>query len=93
MVRRELIAKLAAENPKLTQAQAEKAVDAICGAIIRHLEQGGRVELRRLGNFHVTQIAGRLGRHPRTGEYVHTGPKAVARFRASRLLQQRMNSE
>ena len=51
MLRTELVAKLAAENPNLTRSDAEKVVSTIFDAIVRHLEEGGRVEFRGFGAY------------------------------------------
>lgn len=44
MTRSELVAKIAAENPKLTQAEADKIVRMIFDSMTETLAQGGRVQ-------------------------------------------------
>ena len=46
MIKSELIAKLAEENPHLTQRDIERVVGVILESMIQALEDGGRVELR-----------------------------------------------
>ncbi|MDO9249281.1 MAG: HU family DNA-binding protein, partial [Phenylobacterium sp.] len=49
MIKSELIAKLAEENPHLTQRDIERVVGVILERMIQALENGGRVELRGFG--------------------------------------------
>ena len=53
MIKSELIAALAGENPHLTQRDVERLVDVIFEAMTGALESGGRVELRGFGAFSV----------------------------------------
>ena len=46
MIKSELIAKLASENPHLTQRDVERVVTVILDSMTDALEKGGRVELR-----------------------------------------------
>ena len=48
MIKSELIARLAEENPHLTQRDIERVVGVILERMIQALEQDGRVELRLL---------------------------------------------
>ena len=50
MIKSELIAKLAEENPHLTQRDIERVVGVILERMIEALESGGRVELRGFGS-------------------------------------------
>ena len=51
MIKSELIARLADENPHLTQKDVERVVGVILDRMTESLEQGGRVELRGFGAF------------------------------------------
>lgn len=93
MVRSELIEKLTAENPHLTQADITKVVDAIFDQIASAVSQGGRVELRGFGAFQAKQRRARLGRNPSTGGPVHVETKQVVAFKASKNLLARINDE
>src|ERR1700761_9767114 len=70
MIKSELIAKLAEENPHLTQRDIERVVGIILERMIQALEDGGRVELRGFGALSVRSRDARAGRNPRTGEPV-----------------------
>ena len=75
MIRSELVAKIAAENPHLTHADAESIVRTIFQSITDALAEGWRVELRGFGSFSVRRRDPRRGRNPRTGEDVEVEAK------------------
>ncbi|WP_375571278.1 integration host factor subunit beta [Seohaeicola saemankumensis] len=92
MLRSELVAKIAAENPKLTQHDAEKIVRTIFDSITGTLAEGGRVELRGFGSFTARRREPRQGRDPRTGEAVEVEAKSVPFFKAGKELRDRVNA-
>ncbi|WP_375573873.1 HU family DNA-binding protein [Seohaeicola saemankumensis] len=92
MLRSELVARIAAENPKLTNADAEKIVRTIFDSITETLGEGGRVELRGFGAFTVKHREPRQGRNPRTGDSIHVVAKSHPFFKASRKLLARLNA-
>src|ERR1700760_3031119 len=53
MIKSELIAKLAEENPHLTQRDIERVVSVVLERMIQALETGGRGELRGFGGLSV----------------------------------------
>jgi integration host factor subunit beta len=91
MIRSELIATIARENPHLSKRDAERIVDTIFDSITTSLARGERVELRGFGVFSVRHRDARDGRNPRTGEPVEVGQKSVPFFKAGKLLLQRLN--
>jgi integration host factor subunit beta len=93
MIKSELIAALAKENPHLTQRDIERVVGVILERMIQALESGGRVELRGFGAFSVRPRDARAGRNPRTGESVRVRAKNVPFFKAGKELRARLNSE
>ena len=93
MIKSELIASLAAENPHLTQKDVERVVGAILERMILALEQGGRVELRGFGAFSVRSRPARSGRNPRTGETVDVPAKHVPFFKSGKELRARLNAD
>jgi integration host factor subunit beta len=92
MLRSELIARLAEENPHLKVREVEKIVDVIFDEISAALERGDRVELRGFGAFSVRKRDARTGRNPRTGEPVSVEPKHVPFFKAGKELRSRLNN-
>jgi integration host factor subunit beta len=93
MIRSELVAKIAAENPGLTKADAEKIIHAIFDTIAEHLAEGGRVELRGFGAFSARHRDARTGRNPRNGQSVQVNAKVVPFFKVGRELRARLNAE
>lgn len=92
MLRSELIARLAEENPSYKLREIEKIVDVIFDEIAAALERGDRVELRGFGAFSVRQRDARTGRNPRTGQPVSVEPKNVPFFKAGKELRARLNN-
>jgi integration host factor subunit beta len=92
MIKSELIAALAAENPHLTQRDVERVVSVIFERIIQSLEDGGRVELRGFGAFSVRSRPARSGRNPRTGDTVEVPAKHVPFFKSGKELRARLNA-
>lgn len=93
MIKSELIEKLAAENPHLTQAEVERLVSVVLGRMVETLSDGGRVEIRGFGAFSVRHRPARQGRNPRTGETVDVPAKAVPFFKSGKELRERLNAE
>ena len=82
MIRSELVQKLCADFPDLTQREVEGVVSAIFDSITDQLAKGGRVELRGFGAFSTRQRDARVGRNPRTGEVGLGQRQARALFQA-----------
>ena len=93
MIKSELIAALASENPHLTQNDIERVVGVILEQMIEALEGGGRVELRGFGAFSVRCRPASAGRNPRTGEAVKVRAKNVPFFKAGKELRVRLNGD
>ena len=93
MIKSELIASLAEENPHLTQKDIERVVSVILDRMIQALEDGGRVELRGFGAFSVRSRGARSGRNPRTGEAVSVRAKHVPFFKSGKELRVRLNAD
>jgi integration host factor beta subunit len=93
MIKSELIARLANENPHLTQKDVERVVGVILERMIGSLEEGGRVELRGFGALSVRSRPARAGRNPRTGETVDVRAKHVPFFKSGKELRGRLNAD
>lgn len=92
MLRSELYAKIAAENPDLPFEVAMASVDTVFETIIAALERGKRVELRGFGAFTCRQRKARVGRNPKNGAAVDVEPKAIPWFKASKSITDRLNA-
>lgn len=93
MIRSELIAKIAEENPHLFQRDVEKIVNTVFEEIIEAMARGDRVELRGFGAFSVKKRDARTGRNPRTGDSVSVEEKHVPFFKTGKLLRDRLNGQ
>jgi DNA-binding protein HU-beta len=74
---------IVAAQSGLTRSQAEGAIKAYEGAIIRTLTDGGEVRLGGFGTFKTSERAARTGRNPQTGGTVEVPARTVPRFSAS----------
>lgn len=93
MIKSELIAKIAEENPHLYQRDVERIVGTIFDEIIEAMANGNRVELRGFGAFSVKKRDARQGRNPRTGEAVMVEEKYVPFFKTGKALRDRLNED
>ena len=91
MIKSQLIAKLAGENPHLTQRDIERVVGVILDRMTEALAGGGRVELRGFGAFSTRGRDARKGRNPRTGETVDVSAKRVPYFKPGKEMRERLN--
>ena len=93
MIKSELVALLASENPHLKKADLERVVAVMFDRVVQTMERGGRVELRGFGIFSVRSRAARKGRNPRTGEPVMVTAKHMPFFKSGKELRERLNAE
>ena len=93
MIRSELLAALAKENPELRAEEVERVVDVFFEEIAQRLAQGGRVELRGFGAFSTRERDARKGRNPRTGDTVDVPGKRVPYFKPGKEMRLRLNAE
>lgn len=93
MIRSELVARIAAQNPHLFAKKVEAVVDTILDRIAGALADGDRVELRDFGTFCVRDREARAARNPRTGESVMAKAKAHVHFRPGKAMRVRLNLE
>lgn len=91
MTKAELIKAWAGENPTLTQAQYEAALNSLCNVIAAELLGGGEVALPHLGKFKTSRTAARAGRNPRTGEAIDVPAKTKAVFVMGKELKEALN--
>jgi integration host factor subunit beta len=87
MTRSELIEALS-QKTNQPRSVSERAVMVFFDAIQQQLEQGGRVELRGFGSFHVKQYPAYRGRNPRTGAPVVVAAKKLPVFRTGKEIRE-----
>ncbi len=93
MIRSELLAALAKDNPDLRAEEVEQVVDIFFDEISQRLAEDGRVELRGFGAFSTRERDARKGRNPRTGEQVEVPAKRVPYFRSGKEMRRVLNDE
>lgn len=70
----------------LSNANSQKALDAILDNIKAAMNKGENVQLLGFGTFSVDERAAREGRNPRTGETMTIEAKKVVKWKASKGL-------
>ncbi len=80
-----------AQAAEISKSAAERAVDALIGAVKSTLKKGGMVTLVGFGTFYVARRQARAGRNPRTGEALRIKAARVPRFRAGKALKDAIN--
>lgn len=91
MIRSELVARIAEQNPHLYARDVEAIVDTILDRITAALVDGDRVELRDFGTFCVRDREGRRGRNPRTGKEVVVPARTHVHFKPGKSMRERLN--
>ncbi|OSZ63264.1 integration host factor subunit beta [Sphingomonas sp. IBVSS1] len=92
MIRSELVAIVAEQNPHLTVRDVEAIVTTIFDEITDALAEGRRVELRGFGAFSTRAREARTGRNPRTGTAVEVDAKRVPYFKPGKELREKLNA-
>jgi DNA-binding protein HU-beta len=80
-----------AQQAELSKLAAERAVDALVGAVKTNLRKGQAVTLVGFGTFYPGQRAARTGRNPKTGEALQIAAARVPKFRAGKALKDAIN--
>jgi nucleoid DNA-binding protein len=75
----------------ISKKEAGILLEIILGSVVRALQRGDRVELRRFGTFATRVRRARKGRNPATGFQVDVGPSRVPHFRPSEELKALLN--
>jgi integration host factor subunit beta len=93
MIRSELIARIAGQNPHLFAKDVEDVVAAILDRIAAALAAGDRVELRDFGAFSIRKHEARTSRNPRTGGEVSVPVRTHIHFKPGKAMRERLNLE
>mgnify|MGYP003589504521 CR=1 FL=1 len=91
MIKSELVARIAAQNPHLYQRDIENIVNTILGTVADAMTTGARARLRAPGAVSVKSRPARTGRNPRTGEKVPVSEKYVPFFKTGKEMRERLN--
>jgi integration host factor subunit beta len=100
MIKSELVQHILANHPHLHRMRthlyprdAERIVNTILDEIVAALARGDRVELRGFGVFSVRDRPARIARNPGTGVIVSVHWRRMPRFKTSKEMRDRLNSE
>ena len=80
-----------AQAAEVSKSAAERAVDALIGAVKSSLRKGEMVTLVGFGTFYVVRREARAGRNPRTGAEIRIKAAQVPKFRAGKALKDAIN--
>ncbi len=80
-----------AQQAEISKLAAERAVDALVGAVKSSLRKGQPVTIVGFGTFYPGTRAARTGRNPKTGAAVEIPAARVPRFRAGKALKDAVN--
>ena len=81
-----------AQSAEISKSAAERAVDAMVGAIKSSLKKGDSVTLVGFGTFYAGKRAARTGRNPQTGDSITIDSRRVLSFKPSQVLKDRVNN-
>lgn len=87
--KRDMVERIA-ESVGVTGDVARAIVQATLDNMIGTLATTGRIELRNFGVFTVKVTAPRKARNPRTGESVMIGERRVVRFKAGKVMAEKI---
>ncbi len=79
-----------AERAGVTAADADRAIDAVIGAITDALVKGDKVSLPGFGIFETRERAARTGRNPQTGESIEIAASTSAAFKPGAELKRKL---
>lgn len=93
MNKTELVAQVRARSAgKLTQAQAEEAVNTILATMMEALGNKEPVQLTGFGSFKTSKRNARTGRNPRTGEPLEIPESRTVTFKPGKELKEMLNA-
>ena len=80
-----------AQAAEISKSAAERAVDAMIGAVKTSLRKDEMVTLVGFGTFYAGKRAARTGRNPKTGAEVEIKAARLPKFRAGKALKDAIN--
>ncbi len=86
------VVKAVASRAGLSQADADRAVNAFIDAIADALTRGEKVTVTGFGTFEVRDRAARMGRNPQTGAPLHIPATKTPAFKAGKGLKDAVRS-
>ncbi|MCE3249196.1 MAG: bacterial nucleoid DNA-binding protein [Geminicoccaceae bacterium] len=90
MNRADLVEQIA-QSAEISKSAAERAVDALIGAVKATLRKDEMVTLVGFGTFYAGKRAARTGRNPQTGAALEIKAARLPKFRAGKALKEAIN--
>jgi len=90
MNRADLVEQIA-QSAEISKSAAERAVDALIGAVKATLRKDEMLTLVGFGTFYAGKRAARTGRNPQTGAALEIKAARVPKFRAGKALKDAIN--
>jgi DNA-binding protein HU-beta len=90
MNRADLVEQIA-QSAEISKSAAERAVDALIGAVKATLRRDEMVTLVGFGTFYAGKRAARTGRNPQTGAALEIKAARLPKFRAGKALKDAIN--
>ena len=84
---KQMLVDAVADMAGLTKVDANKALDAVVGAISSSLRRGEKMTWTGFGTFEVRARAARMGRNPQTGAPLHIPATKTPAFKAGKGLK------
>ena len=88
---KKVIVEAVAREAGMTQAAADKVVNAVLDAIGAELASGNKVSFPGFGTFEVRERAARTGRNPQTGAEIQIAASKAPAFKAGSKLKERVS--
>ena len=88
---KKVIVEAVAREAGMTQAAADKVVNAVLDAIGAELAKGEKVSFPGFGTFEVRERAARTGRNPQTGAEIQIAASKAPAFKAGSKLKERVS--
>jgi nucleoid DNA-binding protein len=77
----------------ITRKDVHEIIQALINEITDGLAQGDTIMLRNFGNFHVREIAAKIGRNPKEPDMeVHIPARASVKFRPGKEMKEKVAS-
>lgn len=89
VTKKELVDRIADQTGEKRVA-VKKVVQSFLDEVVAELGQGNRLEFRDFGVFETKERAARVAQNPKTLQRVHVPPKRTVKFKAGRLMKQKL---
>ena len=87
----DLIERIAVKQTNISEVVVEEAIKTMLDQMIGTLATNNRIEIRGFGSFALHHREPRVGRNPKTGDYVKVAAKAVPHFKPGKALRDAVN--